>query len=234
MRWNRNEIDRLSTILEQISSDLAPVDGKNLLVLCSATGELAFWLGEMMEQGKVTGIELDLESLEIARRTAHELGLEGLVDFIAADKQHIPQPDATFDGLVNEFIVYPTSTPADIGQREMARVLKPGGRMILTDVIVSKPLPQDVREALELVGLDYLCDGTLDDFRTWMTDAGLINVATRDLTPGLQAVWEGRQEIDQAASHQAGYSYLLDDPRYKLGRAIFYFYVSGEKPKNDL
>ncbi|MFZ2098892.1 MAG: class I SAM-dependent methyltransferase, partial [Anaerolineales bacterium] len=75
MKWGLNEIERLSPILEQISSDLTPVDGKQVLVLCSATGEVAFWLGEMMEQGKVTGLELDPELLEIARRTTHEMGL---------------------------------------------------------------------------------------------------------------------------------------------------------------
>src|SRR4030042_34558 len=58
MKWSRNEINRLLPILEQISSDLAPVDGKNILVLCSGTGEVAFWLGEMMEQGHVTGFGL--------------------------------------------------------------------------------------------------------------------------------------------------------------------------------
>ena len=66
MKWSRSEIDHLLPILEQISSDLAPVDGKQILVLCSATGEVVFWLAEMMEQGKVTGMELDEDALEIA------------------------------------------------------------------------------------------------------------------------------------------------------------------------
>ncbi len=233
MKWGRNEIERLSPILEQVSSDLAPMDGKQILVLCSATGELVFWLGEMMEQGMVTGVELDWESLSIARRSAHEMGLIGMVEFLPAEKQHIPLPDATFDGLVSEFIVYPTSTPTEIGQTEMARVLKPGGRMILTDVIVTKPLPPAVREELQIIGLDYLCAGTSDDFRTWMTAAGLVNVVVMDLTPTLRAVWEDRREADRAATHQKGYSYLLDHPHFGLGQAIFYIYVHAEKPKNQ-
>ncbi len=76
MKWSRSEIEHLLPILEQVSSDLATVDGKKILVLCSATGEVAFWLGEMMEQGKVTGLELDREALAVARRAAHEMGLE--------------------------------------------------------------------------------------------------------------------------------------------------------------
>ncbi len=231
MKWNRNEIDRLHPILEQISADLAPVDGKRILVLCSATGEVAFWLGEMMEQGKVTGVELDQESLAIAQRASHEMGLEGMVEFLPTDEQHIPLPDGAFDGLVSEFIVYPTVAPSEVGQPEMARLLAPGGKMILTDVLVTKPLPQDVRQELEMIGLDYLCEGTQVDFRHWMASAGLVNVAVQDLNPILSAVWEERRESDTASSHQLGYDYLLDHPQWGLGKAIFYVYVHGEKPK---
>ncbi len=103
--------------------------------------------------------------------------------------------------------------------------------MILTDVLVTKPLPVDVREELEIIGLDYLCEGTQEDFRQWMKSSGLVNVVVQDLTPTLQAVWEERRENDPSASHQVGYSYLLGHPQYGLGKAIFYIYVRGEKPK---
>ncbi len=230
MKWNRGEIDRLSPILEQVSFDLAPVDGKHILVLCSATGEAAFWLGEMMEQGKVTGLELDPESLALARRACHEMGLDGMVEFLPAEKQRIALPDATFDGVVSEFIVYPTVAPTQIGQAEMARVLAPGGRLLLTDVLATRPLPPEVRQELELIGLDYLCEGTQADFRRWMASAGLANVVVQDLTTTLRVVWEERRENDPSSSHQRGYEYLLDHPQYGLGRAIFYIYARGEKP----
>ena len=232
MKWNRNEINRLLPILEQLSFDLAPVDGKNILVLCSATGEVAFWLGEMMEQGQVIGLELDPESLDIARRSAGEMGLDQVVQFLPAEKDRIPFPDSSYDALVSEFIVYPTSTPIEIGQIEMARVLKPGGKIVLTEVIATRPIPSHARQDLAGIGLDYICDATLGDFRKWMTDAGLINIDVRDLTSTVKMVWEDRSDSDLVISHQAGYSYLLDNPQGGLGKAIFYISVSGEKPKN--
>ena len=231
MKWNRSEIDRLSSILEQMSADLAPVDGKRILVLCSAAGDVVFRLAEMMEIGKVTGLEFDPDSLELARRAAHEIGLEGMVEFLPAEQKSIPMPDASFDALVSEFIVYPTTSPTEIGQAEMGRVLAPGGKMILTDVIVTKRLPAQIRQELALIGLDYLCEATREDFRSWMTDAGLVNVETLDLTPTVRNVWENRRSIDLTAAHQPGYSYLLDNPAFGLGKAIFYIYVHGEKPK---
>jgi ubiquinone/menaquinone biosynthesis C-methylase UbiE len=190
MNWSRSEIERLLPILEQISSDLRPVDGKKILVLCSATGEVAFWLGEMMEQGQVTGLELDPESLDLARRSAHEMGLEGVVEFLPVEKMHLPIDDGSYNALVSEFIVYPTSEPTEIGQPEMARVLVPGGRMILTDVIITRPLPQPVRHELSAIGLDYLCEATQDEFRSWMAEAGLTNIEVIDLTPVVRNAWE--------------------------------------------
>jgi ubiquinone/menaquinone biosynthesis C-methylase UbiE len=234
MKWSRSEINRLLPILEQISSDLAPVDGKNILVLCSDTGEVVFWLGEMMEQGHVVGLELDQEALGIAQRSAHEMGLEQMVELLPAEKQRIPLPDSSFDALVSEFIVYPTSTPTEISQPEMARVLKPGGKMILTDVIVTSPLPGHIRQALAAIGMDYLCDGTADDFHRWMADAGLVNINVQDLTPLVRSVWEDKHATDLVASHEKGYSYLLDDPQTGLGNEIYYLYVHGEKPKDPL
>ncbi|MGE5122942.1 MAG: class I SAM-dependent methyltransferase [Acidobacteriaceae bacterium] len=231
MKWSRNEIDLLSPILEQIASDLAPVDGKDLLVLCSAAGEVALRLAEMMESGHVTGLELEAESLELARRSAHEMGLDNMVSFLPAEKQHIPLPEASFDGLVSEFIVYPTSTPTEIGQVEMARVLRPGGKMILTDVIVTASLPSGVRQELFSLGLDYLCEATQQDFHSWMTAAGLVNVEVIDLTSIVRGVWEHRRKADKLASHRAGYSYLLEDPHTSLGESLFYIYARGEKPK---
>ena len=231
MKWNRSELDRLSPVLEQISSDLSPVDGKRILVLCSAAGEVAFRLAEMMEIGKVIGLELDQESLEIARRVAHEMGLEGMVEFLPAEKNRIPMPDESFDALVSEFIVYPTSSPTEIGQPEMVRLLVPGGRMVLTDVIVTAPLPAQIHQEFTAIGLDYLCEATRDDFRSWMTAAGLINVEVLDLTSTVRGVWEYRRSVDFAASHQSGYSYLLDNQKYSLGNTLFYIYVRGDKPK---
>ena len=234
MRWSRNEIEYLSPILERVAADLGPVDGKSILVLCSASGEVALRLAEMMEFGHVTGLELDQEALELARRSAHEMGLDGMVEFLLAEKTHIPMPEASYDGLVSEFIVYPTSSPTQIGQPEMARILRPGGKIVLTDVIVTFPLPQNVRQELTNLGLDYLCEGTQADFRSWMSAAGLINVVVIDLSPTVRKVWEDRRQVDKNPHHQQAYFHLLDDPLTSLERAIFYIYVRGEKPQTPL
>lgn len=229
MKWNQAEIQELSPILEQVQADLEPLEGKHILVLCSASGDVALWLAKKVKYGRVLGLELDPESLSVARDAAKAERFESIVEFQAAEKRRIPLPDEKFDAVVSEFIVFPTSRPTEIGQPEMARVLKAGGIMGLTDVIIRKPYPQEVRDALREIGLDYLCEATQEEFRTWMEEAGLRDVEVVDFTPVVKAVWGQRRAGDDQAENRKGYWYLLGDNEYGLGRGLFYIHVRGKK-----
>ena len=229
MKWEQEEIKTLSPILKQLRADLAPLEGKRVLVLCSAAGDVAFYLSESIGQGEIVGLELNDALLGRARDMARHKGLDKVVCFQKAEIDRIPLPDETFDALVSEFIVFPTPMPTQIGQPEMARVLKPGGKMVLTDVIATKPLPQGVRDALQGVGLDYLCDATPDDFKSWMVEAGLTGVGVLDFTPVVRKVWEQRQAKASSPQHRSGHAFLLDDLESGLGKAVFYIYVRGKK-----
>lgn len=233
MRWDQKEIEELSGILEQIHEDLAPLEGKRVLVLCSAEGDAALWLGKRVgNNGKVIGLDLSDELLEVARRRAKEEGLKEVVEFHKADRYKIPFPDGQFDALVSEFVLFPAPVITEIGQPEMARVLKPGGKMVLTDVIMAKSLPDDVRSELQAIGLDYLCEATQEEFREWMEGAGLVDIEVLDFTPLVRQVWQGRRAYDPTPERQQGYNLLLEDPEFQLGEAIFYIYVRGMKRRS--
>lgn len=228
--WGQDELHRLSPILERIGDDIAPLEGKQILVLCSASGEVAFWLAQRMERGRIVGLELDPELLKASQATAKARGLEHIIDFRAAEKERIPFPNSAFDVLISEFILYPTPAPTDIGQPEMVRVLKPGGMMVLTDVITPQPYPDEVREALAEIGLTYLCEATKEDFRDWMEEAGLTEVQVMDVTPVVRQAWEYRRKQDSGGQDKPGYRHLLEDDDYALGGPLFYIYVIGRKP----
>jgi SAM-dependent methyltransferase len=230
MEWTREEIEELSPILERIQKDLTPLEDKRILVLCSAAGDVALWLGERAGGGKIVGLELDEGLLELSRGRARERGLEEIIEFRKADRYKIPFADGEFDALVSEFVLFPTPQPTEIGQPEMARGLKPGGKMILTDVITTRPIPNEAREKLRAIGLDYLCEATQEDFRRWMEEAGLVDVEVRDFTLLVEQVWQARRDCDPASEHRAGYRFLLEDAKLRLGKGIFYIYVRGVKP----
>lgn len=86
----------------------------------------------------LTGIDLSPEMLEIARQRAAELGR--IVDLREADAQALPFEDASFDTVVCTYSL--CNVPDDVvAVREMKRVLKPGGKLILVDHIRSAVKP---------------------------------------------------------------------------------------------
>jgi ubiquinone/menaquinone biosynthesis C-methylase UbiE len=90
MQWSESEIKELSPILEQLEDDLGPIDGKSLLVLCSAAGQIPFWLAERMIQGHILGIELNHELLKSAQRMAKKKQLLHLIEFRETEKTCLP------------------------------------------------------------------------------------------------------------------------------------------------
>ncbi len=93
----------------------------------------------------LTGIELSPKMLEIARRRARESGIEA--DLSVGDAQNLPFPDASFDTVVATLAL--CTIPDDRrAVAEAARVLRPGGRLLLLEHVRSPLLPVRVAQAL--------------------------------------------------------------------------------------
>lgn len=226
MAWTTAERSDLSPVVDAVIDDLEPVAGRRVLVLCSAEGDVAFRLAQRNGDGDVIGLELS----DDMRATAHSrlAAVPGTnVRFEPAVIDRIPFPDGSFDGLVSEFIVYPTTEETRIGQPEMARVLRPGGVMSITDVVAPTEPPEGVRQALVEVGLEYLCVATPEDFGGWMEEAGMRDVVVEDLTSLVARVWE-RKLADRTST--AGTEHLLGSGAWRLGEGVRYIKVRGTKP----
>lgn len=98
--------------------------------------------------GKAYGLDMTDEMLELARRNAAEAGAEN-VEFLKGDIESIPLPDASVDVIISNCVI---NLSADKGQvlREAFRVLKPGGRFAVSDVVVRGDVPAEVRRSMEL------------------------------------------------------------------------------------
>jgi SAM-dependent methyltransferase len=225
--WTDEERNELESIVDAVISDVEPLSGKRVLVMCSATGEVAFRFADRIgDNGEVIGIEYNDRLLQRAV-AALGAGPSRPVRFEKAVMDHLSFPSASFDAVVSEFIVYPTSDATEIGQPEMARVLRPGGVMTITDVIVPSEPPPDVRADLEAAGLDYLCVATMDDFEGWMEEAGMIDVELADLTPLVQPIWRRRLS---AAPETGALVHLFGSGPWSLGVGLHYIKVRGTKP----
>jgi SAM-dependent methyltransferase len=82
--------------------------------------------------GRVTGIDRSLYLTAAAKRFAAEEGIENVVEFRTGDSQSLTLPDAAFDALVAHTLISHVEDPMAV-MREMARIVKPGGRIGIFD-----------------------------------------------------------------------------------------------------
>jgi demethylmenaquinone methyltransferase/2-methoxy-6-polyprenyl-1,4-benzoquinol methylase len=116
------------------AADRAALDpGDSALDVCCGTGDLALELaGRVGPSGSVIGCDFSEPMLDLAREKAQERGEAG-VRFEWADALELPYDDGRFDAVTVGFGVR-NLADLDRGLREMARVLAPGGRLVILEI----------------------------------------------------------------------------------------------------
>ena len=98
--------------------------------------------------GKVFGLDMTDEMLALARENQQKAGATN-VEFLKGEIEHIPLPDNTVDVIISNCVIN-LSVDKDQVLREAFRVLKPGGRFAVSDVVVRGAVPADIRRNVEL------------------------------------------------------------------------------------
>ena len=98
--------------------------------------------------GRAYGLDMTDEMLALARENQRRAGAEN-VEFLKGTIEAIPLPDATVDVIISNCVIN-LSADKDAVLREAFRVLKPGGRVVVSDVVVRGEMPADVRRSMEL------------------------------------------------------------------------------------
>jgi len=125
--------------------------------------------------GKAYGLDMTDEMLALARENQRKAGAEN-VEFLKGEIEHIPLPDNSVDVIISNCVIN-LSADKDRVLREAFRVLKPGGRFAVSDVVVRGAVPDAVRQSMMLwVGC---IAGALDeqDYLSKLIAAGFADIS---------------------------------------------------------
>jgi arsenite methyltransferase len=98
--------------------------------------------------GKAYGLDMTDEMLALARENQRKAGVTN-VEFLKGEIEHIPLPDASVDVIISNCVIN-LSADKDAVMAEAYRVLKPGGRFAVSDVVVRGEVPAELRRSVEL------------------------------------------------------------------------------------
>lgn len=126
-------------------ADLKP--GEIVLDLGSGGGIDCFLAAKRVgPQGRVIGLDMTPDMIKLARRNAKKLGVDNVI-FDYGEMEEIPLPDRSVDVIISNCVIN-LSPDKDAVFHEACRVLRPGGRLSVSDMVVDGDLPQAIRNNL--------------------------------------------------------------------------------------
>jgi SAM-dependent methyltransferase len=120
--------------------------------------------------GKAYGLDMTDEMLALARENQRKAGV-GNVEFLRGEIEAIPLPDNSVDVIISNCVVNLSGDKRKV-LAEAYRVLKPGGRFAVSDVVVRGEVPDQVRQSMELWVGCVAGALTEQEFRSFLSEAG--------------------------------------------------------------
>jgi len=149
-------------------------EGETVLDLGSGPGLDCFLAADKVgKNGKVIGIDMTPEMLEKARSNA-EKGNYSNVEFRLGEIENLPVADNSVDVVISNCVINLSPDKRSVF-RETFRVLKPGGRIMVSDVVLSKELPDFIKDSVDAYVGCISGAITRDEYLKTIADAGFKN-----------------------------------------------------------
>lgn len=172
--------------------------------------------------GKAYGLDMTTEMLELARANAAEAGAEN-VEFLQGTIESIPLPEGAIDVIISNCVVN-LSSDKDQVFREAYRVLKPGGRLAISDLVLTREVPAEVRADVNL-WTGCVAGSLLDtDLRAKLARAGFTAVEVEPTR-----VYD-REDAAEMASASACCGTSKDQVIAALDGALMSAFIRAKKP----
>ena len=153
-----------------VALDLGSGGGKDVFLAAQKVGP----------GGRAIGIDMTPEMLALARRNAAKFqkatGLSN-VEFREGEIEHLPVEDGSVDVVISNCVINLSPDKPQVF-REVCRVLKPGGRMVVSDIVLNRPLPESARDDEDLYAACIAGALLREDYLAAIRAAGFASVET--------------------------------------------------------
>jgi arsenite methyltransferase len=151
---------------------------------------------EVGATGRVIGIDMTPDMLSKARRNA-DRGNYANVEFRLGEIEHLPVADASADVIISNCVINLSPDKPQVF-REAFRVLKPGGRLAISDVVATAELPAEIRDDPKLHSACVAGASQIDDLEAVMGGAGFrgIRIAPKDESRQFIRDWVPGRGVD--------------------------------------
>ena len=156
-------------------------EGEVVLDLGSGGGLDVFVAAKRVgDSGRVIGVDMTPEMIEKARKNAEKMGMTN-VEFRQGDIEALPVEDNCIDVVISNCVINLAPNKANVFY-ESFRVLRPGGRMMISDIVLEQSLPDKIRD--EVITYTGCLGGAIleDDYLQLMRDVGFerVEVVSKD------------------------------------------------------
>jgi ubiquinone/menaquinone biosynthesis C-methylase UbiE len=148
--------------------------------------------------GQVIGVDMTPEMITKARKNAVKMGTTN-VDFRLGEIENLPVADNSADIIMSNCVINLSPDKLSV-YREAFRVLKPGGRLAISDILATATLPEEVQQNLALVAACVGGAATIDDTMKMLEETGFRNIQIRPHDESRELI----RQWDPAKSENAG------------------------------
>jgi ubiquinone/menaquinone biosynthesis C-methylase UbiE len=156
-------------------------EGETVLDLGSGAGLDCFLAANRVgEKGKVIGVDMTPEMLEKARENARQSNYAN-VEFRLGEIENLPVADSSVDVVISNCVINLSPDKKRVFS-EAFRALKPGGRLMVSDIVLTEELPEFLKNSIEAYVGCIAGAILIEDYKAAVTDAGFKDIRIIDET----------------------------------------------------
>jgi len=170
--------------------------GETVLDLGSGAGfDCLLAARQLQGTGRVIGVDMAPPMITKARHNAAKAGFAN-IEFRLGEIEHLPVADGSVDLIISNCVINLSPEKAQVF-REAFRVLKPGGRLAIADVVATQPVPEKLRHKLAAIGACVAGAALVDEVKAMLLAAGFarVDVQPRENSRRIVAEWTEWKDV---------------------------------------